>query len=204
MSMKAERLAAPRLRRGLCAAVVVLLSCVPAAKEPAMLLDLDGRPVDALSADPAARAVVFIFTSIDCPISNRYAPEVSRLHRTFESQGIRIRLVFSDPRETEARIRAHVAEFGYPMPALRDPSHRLVRRSGVRVTPEAAVYDASGALVYRGRIDDRYVSIGVERPSATTHDLEDAIVAVANDRPVARTHAQAVGCYIADAVTGGS
>jgi hypothetical protein len=55
-------------------------------------------------------------------------------------------------------------------------------------------------LAYHGRIDDRFVSLGVERPAATQHDLRDALTAVVAGRAPAVATAPAVGCYIADFV----
>jgi hypothetical protein len=72
-----------------------------------------------------------------------------------------------------------------------------VKFTGVTVTPEAAVY-AAGRIVYHGRIDDRYVELGLERPAATVHDLDEALGAVLAGRPIARSATPAVGCYIAD------
>jgi hypothetical protein len=57
---------------------------------------------------------------------------------------------------------------------------------------------AGGRIVYRGRIDDRYVDLGVERPKATTRDLADALAAVVSGKPVPQAVTQAVGCFIAD------
>ena len=45
-------------------------------------------------------------------------------------------------------------------------------------TPEAAILVPQGGElheVYRGRIDDRYIALGRERPQAMHHDLEEAI-----------------------------
>jgi hypothetical protein len=50
--------------------------------------------------------------------------------------------------------------------------------------------------VYRGRIDDRYLSLGTERPQAMHHDLEDAIRAVLANKPVPQPGGPAVGCSI--------
>ena len=77
------------------------------------------------------------------------------------------------------------------------PRTALVKFTSATVTPEAAVV-AGGRVVYRGRIDDRYVDLGVERPSPTVHDLADALAAIspASRSPHATT--QAVGCFIAD------
>jgi hypothetical protein len=75
-----------------------------------------------------------------------------------------------------------------------------VKLTGVTVTPEAAVFDRARSLAYRGRIDNRYVSLGVERPAATEHTLADALDAVLARRPVPQRQAQAVGCFIVDFV----
>ena len=53
-------------------------------------------------------------------------------------------------------------------------------------------------LVYRGRIDDRYVDFGNTRARATQHDLRQALDAVLSGEPVANPRTKAVGCFIAD------
>jgi hypothetical protein len=81
---------------------------------------------------------------------------------------------------------------------LRDPGHDLVRRARATIAPEAAVFDRAGALLYHGRIDDRYVEIGKARTAAQSHDLEDAVSATLAGRPAPRREAPAVGCSLAD------
>ena len=161
------------------------------------LLDLDGRPVDPFQTTANARAVVFLFTATDCPVSNRYAPEVQRLYREFSAKGVRFWLVYPNPAETPAGIREHEKSFGYPADALRDPKQTLVKLANATVTPEAAVF-VGNRLVYHGRIDDRIVDFGLERPAPTVHDLGDALTAVLAGKPVAHPVTQAVGCFIAD------
>ena len=160
---------------------------------------LAGASVDPLQAPAGTRAIVFLFASTDCPISNRYAPEVRRLAETYGSKGVVFRLIYPNPAETPAAIREHMAAFQYAgaAEAFRDPAHALVKLAGATVTPEAAVY-AGGRLAYRGRIDDRYVELGVERPAATKRDLAEALALVLVGKSVARPTTQAVGCYIAD------
>ena len=160
---------------------------------------LSGAPVDALRAPAGSKAIVFLFTSTDCPISNRYAPEVRRIAEAFAPRGVTFRLVYPNPAEDAAAIREHMSAFAYAgaTEALRDPSHTLVKFAGATVTPEAAVY-AGGRIVYRGRIDDRHVDLGVERPAATRRDLFDALTAVLAGKPVTPPTTQAVGCFIAD------
>jgi hypothetical protein len=164
------------------------------------LIDLDGRPVDPMEEIPTRKATVFLFTTTECPISQRYSPVVRRLHQEFDAAGARFVLVFADPADTAAEIRAHLQRFDLAMNAVRDPRHDLVRLTRVTVTPEAAVFDAAGRMVYRGRIDDRYVDFGVDRPQAHRHDLREALVSTLAGRPVAHPETKAVGCFLTDLV----
>jgi thiol-disulfide isomerase/thioredoxin len=160
---------------------------------------LTGAPIDALQAPTGTKAIVFLFTSTDCPISNRYAPDVRRLAEEFGPKGVVFRVVYPNPADDAAAIRTHVNDFGYAnvMEPLRDPKQALVTFAGATITPEAAVY-AGGRIVYRGRIDDRYVSLGLERPAPTKRDLEEALRAVLAGAKVPHPKTQAVGCFIAD------
>lgn len=183
-----------------CLRVNVTAAAPPPAAPTVRLLDVDDRVVDPFLAAEESRAIVFLFASVDCPISNRYAPVVQRLHDTFAAQGVAFWLIYPNPAETPDAIRAHVKAFNYPVHALRDPRHELVKLAGVTVTPETAVYNHERTLVYRGRIDDRYVALGIERPAATQHDLQDALSATLDRRPVKLSTTPAVGCFISDFV----
>jgi peroxiredoxin len=164
------------------------------------LVDLEGRPVDPLKAD-GWKAVVFLFVGTDCPISNRYAPEVRRLYGKFHAVGVAFWLVYPDPDESTEAIRRHVKEHSYAMGVLCDRGHALVKLTGARVTPEAAVFVPRGQqpeMVYRGRIDDWYVDFGKARPAPTSHDLEQSLEAVVEGKAVRNRTVPAVGCSIPD------
>lgn len=159
--------------------------------------DLDGRPHRPL--DPAgAQAVVVIFVTADCPISNSYAPEMRRIVADHADDPIRFYLVHVDPDVGPEDARAHARTYGLPGTILRDPEHLLVRELGATTTPEAAVLDAHGRLVYRGRIDNWYGDLGRKRPQPTRRELRDAIAAVLAGRPVPVPRTQAIGCEMPD------
>jgi hypothetical protein len=159
---------------------------------------LGGQSIDALQAPPGTKAIVYVFTSTECPVSNRYAPEIRRIEQAFAPRGVLFRLVYPSRFETDATVREHMAAFAYAtLEAVRDPSLALVGFTGATITPEVAVI-VDRKVIYRGRIDDRFVDLGVERPKPTVHDLSDALTAVFEGRPVPRPTTQAVGCYIAD------
>ena len=146
----------------------------------------------------ALAMTVLIFVSADCPISNRYAPEITRLYDEFSPRGVRFRLVYPNPLDDEGGIARHRVAFRLPDVAERDRNHVLVKAAGATITPEAVLFDARERVVYRGRIDDRFVELGRERPAATRHDLRNALIALIAGKPISTPQTQAVGCFIAD------
>lgn len=149
-----------------------------------------------LSAAESIR--VLVFTTTDCPISNRYAPEIERLAAKFKGQAQFV-LVYPVPSDSSEMVREHAKKFAYSIETVRDADLKLVKQTGVTVTPEAAIMIGT-RVMYRGRIDDRYLDFGQDRLKPTRHDLQDALTAVIAGKPVAQRETRAVGCIISDLV----
>ena len=156
--------------------------------------DLDGR-----SADPfrlaGSKIVVLLFIRTDCPISNRYAPTIQDLSAHYASNAAFF-LVYPIKSETPDQIRHHLAEYGYHLPALRDPDLALARFSQVTITPEVAVFSSTKKPLYHGRIDDWYVEFTRARRAPTTHELSDALEAAISGKAAPTPSAPSVGCFI--------
>lgn len=170
----------------------------------AQLTDTQGHIVTQLSPS-GARIVVLVFAATDCPISNRYIPEIARLEQIFSTAGVAFRWVFPNPDDTAPVVRKHNEEFSIHSPSLIDAEQKLVRMAHVAVTPEAAVFRVEGTELretYHGRIDDRYVAFGRERPQATRHELEEAIQAALAGKPAPLPGGEPVGCSIVPRKTG--
>ncbi len=163
--------------------------------------DITGRPISTL-APPGVQTIVLFFIASDCPVSNRYFPEMERLRHQFSARGVKFYYVYPNVTETPASIRAHEQAYApgqADLPTLTDPRGELARLTGAHTTPEASVLlQESGhpRAVYVGRIDNRYLSLGQERPAATEHDLAQAISAALDHRPVPAPGGPAVGCSI--------
>lgn len=150
-----------------------------------------------LAAGPAVPlATVDLFVATDCPIANGYAPEIERLHQTYQAKRISFRLVFPDRDLTEETVRCHLADYGLTLPFTIDRDHALVKRASATTTPEAVIFDPEGRVLYQGRIDNRYSDLGDRRGTVTEFYLRDALDAIlAGKKPsVART--EAIGCLI--------
>ena len=151
-----------------------------------------------LSQAAPPQLTVYVFTTTDCPISNRYAPEIQRLAAKFGARA-RFVLVYPVPTDTPEMIAAHMKKFGFAIDSVRDVDQKLVKLTGVTITPEAAVMQGS-QLLYRGRIDDRYIEFGKDRPAPTQRDLEIALDAAMTGKPIRVKETQAIGCILADLV----
>ncbi len=159
------------------------------------LADLAGvprRPLE-LQENPAA---VVIFVLHDCPISNRYAPEIQRLADDFAAKRVPFYLVHVDPHLSPEDAKKHAKEYRYKLPVIIDRKHQLVKRLKATTAPEAFVIGSDGKVVYRGRIDDRYAAIGKPRSQVQRQDLRLALTAVVAGKPVEVAETKAIGCYI--------
>lgn len=143
------------------------------------------------------KVLVLVFVRTDCPISNRYTPLLQQMEKKYAQEAL-FRLVFPDRNESAEKIRSYLKEYGYDLAAIRDLDHALVKKTFAKITPESAVFNAKGELVYHGRIDNLYEHIGQARSAATTHELADAIDAANKGENPRVSSANAVGCFISD------
>jgi peroxiredoxin len=175
-----------------------LAAVLTASVACAQVTDLDGKLVRHLAA-PGERIVVLIFAATDCPICNQFVPVINQLQDRFAERGVVFWWVFTNPEDTLAVVRQHREKFRLHGRILVDAKQELVARAHVTVTPEAAVFVVENANlreVYHGRIDDRYVSFGVERPQAGHQDLKEAIEATLAGKLAPKPAAGPVGCSI--------
>jgi thiol-disulfide isomerase/thioredoxin len=145
---------------------------------------------------PGAKATVLIFVQHDCPICNGYAPTIQRLADSYAKSGAAFALVYAEPGFTAAQAAQHARDYGYRFPGILDGWRTLVKETGVTIAPEAVVLDSAGRIVYRGRIDNRFAALGVQRPHVTTRDLQDAIAETLSGKTVRPARTQSIGCYI--------
>lgn len=146
--------------------------------------------------EPGARATVLLFMTVDCPIANRYAPEISRITKDYASKKTAFFRVYVDPTVGFEAIAQHGKDFSLTCPSIIDAKHELVKLVGASVTPEAAVIDDKGFLRYRGRIDDAYVEHGKPRTDTYRRDLRIALDEVLAGKPVTVRQTPAIGCGI--------
>ena len=175
-----------------------LTSGVAAATTPHVtpLRTRDIRGAEHVLPEPGKRATVLIFIAHDCPICNSYAPEIRRLAAEYRSRGVSFDLVYAEPGFTDAKAVAHEKAYSYTLPAFTSGWRTLVRAAGVTATPEAVALAPDGRILYRGRINDQYVDLGVRRYHSTSADLAAALDDIVSGKPVPTAQTKAIGCYV--------
>lgn len=163
--------------------------------------DINGHDTNALGL-PDAKFVSAVFVATDCPVSNRYLPLLARLAKQLAPRGVQMWLVYPNSGDTVAVVQSH--QLQYPAASslrqLIAPNPEFIAHAHVHVTPEAAIFRAGSVMndpvLWHGRIDDRYLSFGTQRPAATRHDLADALDALLAGRKPLPAAAPPVGCAI--------
>ncbi|MGI8922942.1 MAG: redoxin domain-containing protein [Fimbriimonadales bacterium] len=185
--------------------LVAALSLFASLQEPAFpkgplgiaqIIDTNGS-ITAVNSK-AGKAIVLLFVAVDCPISNRYAPEIARIVDEYGRKRLKFFRVYVDASVTSNQIALHGKDFSLKFPAVLDYEHDLVRKVGASVTPQAAVIGGDGTLLYRGRIDDLYSDHGRFKEKATRLDLRIALDEVLAGKPVTEKRSLAIGCGIPD------
>ncbi|MFL6254989.1 MAG: thioredoxin family protein [Pyrinomonadaceae bacterium] len=165
---------------------VALGAVVPDFKLP----DADGKEYT-LASLKGSKGTVLIFVATRCPVSNAYNERMQKLSEDFRAKGVNVVGINSNSTESPAEVKSHAAEKGLTFTILKDTGNRIADRFNAQSTPEAYLLDASGKLVYHGRIDNSKNVDGV-----TTNDLRDAIEATLAGRAIEKPEVKAFGCSI--------
>jgi peroxiredoxin len=134
---------------------------------------------------------VLIFMATRCPVSNAYNERMRKLADDYRARGVNVVGINANYNEPPEEVREHAAKKGLTFTILKDDGSKIADRFDAQYTPEAYLLDASGKLVYHGRIDNSRSG-----DSVTANDLRDAVEAVLAGKPVERPEVKGFGCTI--------
>jgi peroxiredoxin len=142
-----------------------------------------------------AKAVVIVFTGVDCPVGNLYMPRLVELYRTYKPQGVVFFTINANPSESIEQVAAHAKEYGLEFPALKDERGRVAWSCDARRTCEALILDGRAIVRYRGAIDDQY-GLGTRKDEPEHRYVADVLDAILARKPVTVAATEVVGCPI--------
>lgn len=151
-----------------------------------------------LGSGAQTKTIVLVFLGPECPISQRYVPELNRIATQYDTNAVEFRGIISGASISRTQALAFTREYRLQFPVLFDNAGALARWLRPTHVPQAFVLAPSGDVVYRGRIDDWYESPGKPRAAAQRHELRDAISAMLAGKYPPSVFAPPVGCYFED------
>ena len=154
------------------------------------LPDADGAEHSLKSLTGKSGAVI-IFVATKCPVSNAYNDRMEKLAQDYKAKGINVIGINSNNTEPAAEVKSHAGEKHLTFTILKDDGNKIADRLGATRTPEAYVIDASGKLVYHGRIDNAQNAANI-----TSNDLREALDEMLSGKQVSKTGGAAFGCTI--------
>lgn len=157
---------------------------------------VDGQSY-ALGSFADKQAVVVIFSCNHCPYVVANEDRMVKLQADYADRGVQVVAINPNneiqyPADSFEAMKVRAAEKGFNFPYLRDETQAVARAYGASATPEVFVVDATGTVVYHGRIDDNTMA----PDDVTRHDLREALDELLAGQEITVTDTEPVGCSV--------
>ncbi len=146
-----------------------------------------------------SKAVVMIFTALNCPFSKLYDDRIVALHENFSVKGIAFLLINPHggqlPEEQSDKMAEWMGQRKIGMPFLIDEKQLVTKMMGVSKIPEVVVVTSGPtgySIVYRGAIDNNPQSA----QSVRTHYLENALNSILSRGSPSPASTRPIGCNV--------
>ncbi len=154
------------------------------------LKDVNGK-THSLTDYNKSKAIVIIFVSTQCPVSNDYNTRMAKLYENYKDKNITVLGINSNKAESISEIKSHAEKNKFGFPVLKDEKNVIADKFAASFTPEVYVLDPSFSVVYHGRIDDSRDESGV-----SVKDLSKALDEILQGKKVTIAKTKAFGCTI--------
>ncbi|MFO7446816.1 MAG: thioredoxin family protein [Ignavibacteriaceae bacterium] len=154
------------------------------------LKDYNGK-AHSLADYKKSKAIVLIFVSTQCPISNAYNTRMAELQKKYSSKEVTFLGINSNKQESISEIKSHAEENKLGFAVLKDEKNIIADKLEASVTPEVYVINSNFEVLYHGRIDDSR-----DEGDITSKDLSTALDEVLSGKKVSNIRTKAFGCTI--------
>jgi len=151
-----------------------------------------------LSEMKGRKGTVILFICNHCPFVIHVNPEISKLAKEYQSQGIHFIGISSNdvvnyPKDSPDLMKLKALEAGYTFPYLYDETQEVAKAYNAACTPDFYLFDSNLKLIYRGQLDDSRPGNGKE---LTGRDLREAMNALMKDESINPNQKPSIGCNI--------
>ncbi|PQV65487.1 AhpC/TSA family protein [Abditibacterium utsteinense] len=135
---------------------------------------------------------LFVLADTQCPCVKAVESRISNLSKKYGAKGLRVAYVFSTPGEKPLAIARYMQNHQIPFPAIVDRDQRILKMLDGQCSSEVYLTDKAGILRYHGRVDDSTF----DPKAVISRDLENAVVALTQNKRVTKNEVPAMGCAI--------
>jgi peroxiredoxin len=144
------------------------------------------------------KGMLAMFICRHCPFVKHVQDELAKIGHHYARGGVGIVAISANdesahPEDSPANLAAMSKELGFSFPYLFDGSQDVAKAYDAQCTPDFFLYDAKGALVYRGQLDDSRPGNGLP---VTGKDLRGALDALVAGRAISTEQRPSIGCNI--------
>lgn len=144
-----------------------------------------------------AKGTLIFFTCNHCPYVIGSEARQKALFDRIAPLGISMVAIHSNetvnhPTDTFPLALERMKDMGFHWLALNDEAQLIARAYGAQRTPHYFLFDAAGALVYSGRMDNSPRDV----TKVETHELQDAVDDLFAGRPVRLSQTDPIGCNV--------
>jgi peroxiredoxin len=155
------------------------------------LKDYNGKE-HSLSDYKDSKAIVLMFISTQCPVSNAYNFRMKELYDKYKSRNVSFIGINANKTEDIETVKEHAENHGFDFVILKDQGNKIADELDASVTPEIYVLNSKNfEILYHGRIDDSR-----NESNVTSKDLENALNEILSGKEVDIKRTKAFGCTI--------
>jgi thiol-disulfide isomerase/thioredoxin len=162
------------------------------------LNDVRDNAVHTTASLTGPKGLLVMFICCHCPFVKHVEQQLAQLAVEYRNSGVGFVAISSNdaenyPDDAPSSLAQQALKLGFIFPYLYDETQEVARAFDATCTPDFFLFDAGGALVYRGQLDSSRP--GNDIP-VTGRDLRAALRAVIAGEPVSPEQFPSIGCNI--------
>lgn len=139
---------------------------------------------------------VYFFLLEECVICQSYSNKMNKIASEYDSFFV-FKAIFPSFISKPESIKKYLTDYNISLPFKTDYYKELTKKLGVTVTPEVVIFHPeTNNILYRGRIDNEFVTVGRRRRSGISEDLIQALNQVKSGKNPDPAIVPSIGCLI--------
>lgn len=141
---------------------------------------------------------IYVFLSETCPICQSITPELKSLYAIYHEKGVAFVGLFPNQvQSTDETRQQFEKKYNIPFSLSADKGQKMAAKFGATATPQVfLVRNSDHAVLYKGRVDNSFESIGHRRAVVTKQYLRTALNNILQNKPADPAETTPVGCFI--------